>query len=265
MRASGSFSDRQLWLSSVLQLIQTAGPDVVLVAGASQRTDDGQDAIADLIFSNVALPASIAAELVKRSGKMLIVFGTSWQMADSNSYRPFNLYAATKQAAEDVLTHYALQGLRIASIRLFDTYGEDDDRSKLLNHLIAASLSGQKIDVTLGEQEIDLVQIDDVAEGVLLVLNELQNHDPTSGVSVYGLGTGHPGTVRDLITQLEQQTGRRINAKFGGRPYRDREVMKTWKNFRIPAGWRPSRSLSRVLAKIANGSVQKDNAAKPLE
>src|SRR5262245_16643818 len=85
MSATSSSWDRQLWLSSVLQLMQTVRPDVVLIAGASQRTDDGQEALDDLIASNVGLPASIAAELVKTSAKMLVVFGSSWQVADSNS------------------------------------------------------------------------------------------------------------------------------------------------------------------------------------
>jgi CDP-3, 6-dideoxy-D-glycero-L-glycero-4-hexulose-4-reductase len=242
-------SDVDTWQRRVLDEMLRFGPDVVLITGASQEMGDDTKSIHSLIASNCVFPCLIAEQLLKHLPRTsLVVFGSSWQFADSEDYRPFNLYAASKQAGQDLLLHYALRGLRILELITFDTYGEGDTRQKLLNILVDSCMRGEVVGTTLGEQEIDLVHIDDICMGVEAALNDLKKWDPAHGILVLGLGSGSPILVKELISRVGRQTGKEMRAKLGERPYRPREIMKVYKNYRRPSGWTPERTEFQIRA-----------------
>jgi CDP-3, 6-dideoxy-D-glycero-L-glycero-4-hexulose-4-reductase len=204
---------------------------------------DDAKAIEALLASNCTLPCLVAHQLLAHAPtSTLVVFGTSWQFADSDSVRPFNLYAASKQAGQDLLSHYALRGLKIVDLIMFDTYGEDDSRRKLLKLLQDACMRGEEIGTTPGEQEIDLVHIDDVCAGIEAAIKEARAWDASQGILVLGLGSGKPIQVKELIARVGAQAGKALRANIGEREYRPREVMRAYRNYRRPAGWTPART-----------------------
>jgi CDP-3, 6-dideoxy-D-glycero-L-glycero-4-hexulose-4-reductase len=236
-------ADPGKWQDDVLEDMRRFAPDLVLIPGASQAMGDDAKAIHSLIASNCALPCRVAHHLLEYLPESkLVVFGSSWQFADSESYRPFNLYAASKQAGQDLLTHYALRGLKILQLIMFDTYGEDDTRRKLLKILQDACARDEEIGTTLGEQEIDLVHIDDVCAGIESAIGDLQNWEASQGILVRGLGSGKPIRVKELISRVGKKAGKEFRAKIGERPYRPREVMRVYKNYPRPTGWSPKKT-----------------------
>lgn len=235
--------DHGKWQEAVLNQMREFAPDVVLIPGASQAMADDASSLLELIAANCVLPCLVAQHMLEYCPKSkLVVFGTSWQFADFDSYRPFNLYAASKQAGQNLLEHYALRGLRILQLILFDTYAENDIRRKLLNILRDACIHDEEISTTFGEQEIDLVHIDDVCTGVELAIRDLETWDSAQGTLILGLGSGAPILVKELISRVAESTGKKLRANIGTRPYREREVMKTYKRFRRPTGWSPKRT-----------------------
>jgi CDP-3, 6-dideoxy-D-glycero-L-glycero-4-hexulose-4-reductase len=244
--------DFDTWQRRVLEEMLQFDPEVVLIPGASQEMGDDPKSINSLIASNCVLPCLIADQLLKHLPRTrLAVFGSSWQFADSESYRPFNLYAASKQAGQDLLTHYALRGLRIVQLIIFDTYGEDDTRQKLLNILLNACTREEDVCTSLGEQEIDLVHIDDICAGVEAALHDLNTWDPAHGILVLGLGSGSPILVKELISRAGQRAGKELRAKLGERPYRPREVMRAYRSYLWPTGWKPKRTEFQACADLS--------------
>lgn len=228
------------WQQAVMEDLCAFKPNVVLIPGASQNMGDDAAALHSLIASNCVLPCLVAQQLVTYAPQAkLVVFGTSWQFADSDSYRPFNLYAASKQAGQDLLEHFALRGLKVLQLIMFDTYGEGDTRRKLLKILQDACVRDEEIGTTPGEQEIDLVDIEDVCAGVEAAIRELDTWDASQGALVRGLGSGAPIRVKDLVTRVGAQAGKPLRAKVGERDYRPREVMKVYRDYRRPSGWSP--------------------------
>ena len=234
--------DPAKWQEDVLEDMRRFAPDVVLIPGASQAMGDDARAIHALIASNCALPCLVAHQLLEHFPESkLVVFGTSWQFADSDNFRPFNLYAASKQAGQDLLAHYALRGLKILQLIMFDTYGEDDTRRKLLKILQDACARDEEIGTTPGEQEIDLVHIDDVCAGIESAIHDIEYWDTSQGILVRGLGSGKPIRVKELISRVGKRAGKELRANIGERPYRPREVMQAYRNYRRPTGWVPKR------------------------
>jgi nucleoside-diphosphate-sugar epimerase len=232
--------DPARWQDAVMEDMRAFTPDVVLIPGASQVMGDDAAALHSLLASNCVLPCLVAQELLTHAPQAkLVVFGTSWQFADSDRYRPFNLYAASKQAGQDLLEHFALRGLKVLQLIMFDTYGKGDTRRKLLKILQEACANNEEIDTTPGEQDIDLVHIDDVCAGVEAAIRELDTWQTSQGVLIRGLGSGEPIRVKDLISRVGAQAGKPLRARIGERDYRPREVMKVYRNYRRPVGWSP--------------------------
>jgi nucleoside-diphosphate-sugar epimerase len=162
-----------------------------------------------------------------------------------------SLYAATKQAFEALLDFYIdAHGFRAITLKLFDTYGPRDPRPKLLSLLATAAATGVALDLSAGEQLIDLVYIDDVVEAFVLAGQRLLSG--ASGASeTYAVSSGSPVPLRQLVAQYAAVTGAQLNLRWGARPYRAREVMVPWNTGAALPGWAPTVSLEEGFRRVA--------------
>jgi nucleoside-diphosphate-sugar epimerase len=205
-------------------IVTQARPDVVFHLASLYLAEHRPEQIGALVESNILFPTLLAEAMVASGVNRIINTGTAWQHFGGDSYLPVNLYAATKQAAEDLLLYYAdAKGLSLVTLRLFDTYGEGDKRRKLIQILVDAARSGDPIAMSPGEQVVDMTHVDDVVSAFVLTAERLMT-EPGQLREVRHV-SGERQRVRDLAALVERVLGRTISADFGGRPYRAREVM----------------------------------------
>lgn len=210
--------------------------DVVIHTSAAMDAGDDENAVRNLERSNILFPSLLLSAMKKRGIRYFINTGTGWQNADSPAYRPFNLYAATKQAFETILAHFVEDGLQAVTLRLFDTYGPNDPRTKILRLFDRSTAT--PTDFSGGEQQIDLVHIDDVCRAYAMAAELLLS----GGVSSHGVFTvsgGHPITLRELAALFERVRNVRCLIDWGRKPYRPREIMKPTYAFESVPGWKP--------------------------
>lgn len=200
-----------------------------------------------LVESNILFGARLL-EAMKQSGvTKLVNTGTSWQHFEDEQSNPVNLYAATKTAFQALIDFYSSAGfLQCVTLKLFDTYGPNDPRTKLVHLLMKAAKTGENLALSPGEQKIDLVHIRDVTEAYivaakLLISGSIQKHES------FVISSGHPLSVKDLVDRLQGAIGAQINASFGERPYREREVMVPYSSGTPLPGWQPRLSLDEGL------------------
>lgn len=233
------------FLEMFREALTSGNPDVVINAGASQRGNDDPESLRDLVDSNVYLPSALASLIRTCSpATCLITFGTSWQLSDSGSVEPFNAYAASKTASEAMLEHFALDGVRIASLRLYDTYGPGDKRKKIVNLIADALIQGTELPMSPGGQLIDLVYIDDVLEAVDAAIECLRSTQ--HGVHrVYSVRSGNPVTVLGLLETMKYVAGvdSAENIKPGVYAYRTRERFELQHRGECIEGWKPRTKL----------------------
>ena len=201
---------------------------------AQHRAED----IDALIGSNLLFSTQLVEAMVQHGVLQLVNTGTAWQHHQNRAYSPVNLYAATKQAFESVLAYYVeAQGLKVCTLALFDTYGPDDPRAKLVSLLWKTALGQTPLPMSPGEQLIDLVHIDDVMTAYSHAASLLPQQ--AEGHSRYGISSGQPVPLKALVQAFEQATGCTLPITWGGRPYRPREVMQPWTDFVQLPGWQP--------------------------
>jgi nucleoside-diphosphate-sugar epimerase len=235
--------------SEVVQAVADFQPHVIFHLGSLFLAQHDATQIAPLISSNILFGTQLLEAMRLAGITTLVNAGTAWQNFEGDAYNPVNLYAATKQAFEDILLYYVeTADLKAITLRLFDTYGPSDTRPKLLALLIDALKSGEPMGMSPGDQLLDLTHVEDICSAFLHAANLLLNHDAPSH-DVYGVSCEERHTLRELVTLFEEIAGKKLPITFGARPYRDREVMEPWQGPQLP-GWHAKISLREGLRRL---------------
>ncbi len=242
-----------LTADGIVDCVAEARPDAVVHVAAASRGGETPRDVARMVEANVTLPALLLAAMRAAGVANFVNTGTSWQVCDGDAYSPFNLYAATKQACEDLLAGFCADGMRAITLRLFDVYGPHDRRGKLVDLIADAASSGQVLAMSPGEQVIDLLHVDDVAEAFLVAVRRLLS-GAVLGHEVYGV-SGERLSLRALAARLGGVLGRDPPIAWGGRAYRPREVMLPWSGFRPLPGWAPGIPLSDGLRQVVEAAA----------
>ncbi len=230
---------QEVFFEKLSNLLEKEDINNLFICGGSQSSSDKIDTLNELVQSNIFLPTAISS-LVRDISEdtKIIFFGSSWQLDEQSDFSPFNLYASSKQSAEDMLEHFALEGLKICSLRLYDTYGKNDSRPKIVNLIANAINKNEKLNMSEGKQLIDLVHINDVVDGVMHAVNILDKRKSKSLLR-FSIKSGSPIQVKDIVSIYEKILSRDLNHlfNFGFYPYRPRERFSLPVNDKIPDGW----------------------------
>jgi len=223
--------------NSMITIVKQSEPEVVFHLASLFLAQHTSDDIECLVQSNILFGAQLVEAMTLQGVTKLINTGTSWQHFQNEPYNPVCLYAATKQAFEDILKFYVeASGLKVITLKLFDTYGSDDPRPKLFALLRKVADEQTELAMSPGEQLIDLVYVDDVIEGYLLAAKRLISNK-VSIMEEYAISSGNPISLKRLVTVYGETIGKPLPIKWGGRPYLPREVMVPCNKGKILHRW----------------------------
>lgn len=212
--------------------------DVVFHLAAAVITNYTPRDIPVIIQSNIQFGTEILEAMRHSSTRLIVTTGTYWQNYKSDDYNPVDLYAASKEAFEKILQYYVdAHGIRTINLRLYDVYGEDDNRPKLWSHLRDIAGTNEVLNVSPGEQLLEVVHITDVCTAYESAYDLLAGNKNIKNI-VCGVCTGKQRTLKDLILLFERMIGKKIHVNFRGKPYKPREVMKPKANYAKLSNWK---------------------------
>jgi len=180
------------------------------------------------------------------------VYGGNTQMPFSEHHNidhPVSMYAATKKANELMAHTYShLFGLPTTGLRFFTVYGPWGRPDMALFLFTKAMLEGRAIDVfNHGQMVRDFTFIDDIAEGVVRVLDRPATADPgfdpaqpdparsNAPYRVFNIGNNNPVKLMDFIEAIEHALGRTATKNF--LPLQDGDVPATFADVSELAAW----------------------------
>lgn len=217
-----------------------------LFLAAHNPCDIGLLMHSNIQFGTELLEASKASDV-----KWFINTGTFWQNYKDASYSPVNLYAATKEAFTSIAKYYTeTSNMIFSTLKLCDTFGKDDTRNKIFNLWDKISKSGDRLEMSYGEQLIDISYIDDVVYAYELLIQHL--HSPNNYKfqnKTFAVTSNERISLRDLAKLFEEATSRKLNIIWGARDYREREVMVPWTKGDVVPGWEQRYSLHEAIKK----------------
>lgn len=232
-----------------MRIVSSVSPHVVIHVASMVVGEHKPSDVTGIIQSNILFGTQLLEAMARAGVTNFLNTGTYWEHFQSRDYSPVELYAASKFAFQNILQYYVeLQGINAITLKLFDAYGPNDPRSKLMNLLLRASDTKESIQMTKGEQKIDLIHVKDVAAAYVIAAERLCN-DLVEGHEIFGVGSGHRLSVKQVVELFENISGEKLNIEWGMRPYREREVMEPCRLETLP-GWDPRISLEEGLSSL---------------
>jgi nucleoside-diphosphate-sugar epimerase len=229
-------------------VVTVARPDVTFHFATHFVAEHTSADVGPMVDANVSFPSRLADALARiQPSARFVNAGTAWQHVDSAPYQPKNLYAATKQAFQDVLAHYQGSGeLRAVTVNLYDTYGPRDHRGKVVSALVKAMRSNSPLTMGSGVQILDLVHVRDAVSAFLRAADlAVDAESPYFAVS-----SGEPVTLRQLVDILADVAGAPVPVEWGVRADRAGDMITHWDAGPPLPGWSPSIDLRAGLAEL---------------
>lgn len=237
-------------LNDVPAVVRASRPELIVHLAARMTAGPEPDELTDLVRSNILLGTHLLEALHQSGGGGFINTGTFWQHAGGREYSPVNMYAATKQAFEAILQHYFSAGrIRAMTLVLYDVYGPADPRGRLISQLHEALRTGQRLSLSPGKQQLELVHVADATAAYVRAAELLEQSARFGDCRRFGVTSSAPRTLRNVVATYARVAGRSPAVQWGGRPYREREVMKPRRFRRLP-GWTPSLPLEEGLKQV---------------
>ena len=238
------------WLETVCKEIKRYSPEIIINCSASQMLDDDKKSIESLIYTNLYSQSFFVSEAKKLKNFIgFITFGSRWEYDENGNYKPNTFYAASKHASDYLLKYFADKKTTIVVLKIFDTYGINDKRSKILNLLLKNYKNNTKLKLSPGAQEIDYVNILDICELIKLVCRDIKKNK-INGFKKYTVSSNKPITLIKLTKILKKILKKDLDIEMGALKYRDNESMKTLKKIFNYKSWKPKSNLTKDLKKI---------------
>lgn len=204
-----------------------------------------------LIDSNIKYGTYLLELCRKHDVKWFINTGTFWQNYQNEKYNPVNLYAATKEAFQNIARYYTeTSNLIFTTIKLNDTFGPNDTRNKIFNLWSKIGRTGEILDMSLGEQIIDISYIEDVLNAYTILIAYLNSSKKKQFRNEEFIVTNNEKiTLNDLSKVFEEVANIKLNINWSGRKYRNREVINPYNKGKIIPGWRQKYTLKEAIFK----------------
>jgi nucleoside-diphosphate-sugar epimerase len=209
----------------VLEAIQEIQPRSVFHLATHFVGVHAPNDIDDLIAANVTFGTTVAEGSAQIDAKFIYV-GSAWQRFEGRR-TPVSLYAATKNAFEEVLRYYVdVRGLTSSEAFLFDTYGPGDSRGKLVSRLLSLAQSGGSLSLGSPTKLLNLSYVTDVVEGLVW----LEEADCRSD---WVIRQANPLSLEDLVDAVQRVSGRSLEISWNPEFDRPREMRTDWQFGRV--------------------------------
>ena len=209
----------------VTAIVREFRPDVIFHLATHFVAVHGESDVSKLIDGNFSFGVAIA-EGAADAGATLVYTKSAWQRYEGHK-RSMTLYAAIKESFTSVLDYYIQKRhLTVQEVFLFDTYGPNDTRGKIVNLLLDHAASGQTLMIGSPQKMVNLMHVHDVVRGLLLLSKGEVRRD-------WVLRAPKSISIADLTKVVEGVSGLRVPLIRNPQLDRDHEMWSDW-DFGVP-------------------------------
>lgn len=199
--------------------------DIVLHMATLFNTKcDAQNAL-KIIETNILLTTLLLEAISHTDCTHFINIGTfSEYLYGAGEYFPNNLYSASKIAVRPIIQYYQTQSTwKWINIIMYSPYGKKNEHKKVLDYMIDAMDTPYPIKFSKGEQILDFIHVNDIADFFLTLLNK--RAILINNFYEFHLGTGEGHSIKKIAHLMEIIFGKKIKAQWGGMDYRKFDTM----------------------------------------
>jgi nucleoside-diphosphate-sugar epimerase len=231
-------------------------PVILNIAGYFISKHEADD-IENLIAGNLHFAINIFEALKISKHKRIVNIGTSWEYSGTGEHLPANLYAHLKAANSRILDWYSKEySLKAINIKLNDTYGKEDNRSKLMPLLKQNWQAGTTMHLRASSQMINLLHIVDVLEG-LLKAAQITEHMSHGTCQTYFLKARETVSIEELISLINKNVSKEIDVTYEDVGVKSASLKTVWDKAPQPPSWSPRIDLAQGIKEYFTQNVNR--------
>ncbi len=204
-------------------------PEIVFHLATITTPRNDTDIIKPMLLANIEFGVLLLDALSKCNNLHLFVNTGSFAeyRFGPSEFDSAYLYSTTKTAFRAFVDYYAkLVGFKYLTAVPYSVYGGKMTVKRIMDYIYESMESEVSVDMTAGEQVLDFIHVDDIAGFFTYVVKNHQLFYSLEGNGhEFHLGTGRGTTLREIASIMEKLSGKRCNINWGGRSYRERDIM----------------------------------------
>lgn len=205
--------------------IKKVNPNIVLHLAAYFTGRHDIESINCIIDSNIKFTTILLEAISQTDCEHFINTGTFSEFYyGAGEYAPNNLYSASKTSERSIIRYYqTISKWNWINVVVYSPYGRLNSNKKVLDYMVDSFKSDVPIDFTKGEQVLDFIHVDDMADFFFNLISQLYNLNEKFYEFHLGSGIGH--SIREVSIIMEKIWGAKMNANWGGREYTAQDIM----------------------------------------
>jgi CDP-paratose synthetase len=213
------------------------------------------ESVKSIVDTNILFTTQLLEAVMHTDCSYFVNIGTFTEFLNgAGVYMPNNLYSASKTAVRPIIKFYQTQSKwKWVNVIVYSPYGRYNSQKKVIDYMLDAMDASTPVAFSKGEQVLDFIHVDDMADFFVTLLNNLQVIQ--RDYEEFHLGTGEGHSIREVASVMERVFGKKINAIWGGLSYRTLDVMHAVapvsKNISM-LGWRSRLSLEEGIKILKN-------------
>lgn len=239
---SGADIERINWVQTadVPRFISEEIPDIVVHLATNYKKTHQLEDIPDLIRSNIEFGALLLESI--DTTKTRLIYTSSFFQFLHGEVNPSSFYAVTKANFSEFVDFYrASRNLTATEVVLYDTYGADDTRGKLIPTLISSIRNNTSAKLGSSKQPINLTHVDDICSGLLSIV------EATPKQITVTLRSPEIVTVGEIVVILNSLTSNKLSVEFLDQALVNQLPILAG-DWATPDDWTPKVSLAAGLA-----------------
>ncbi|EKD89902.1 MAG: NAD-dependent epimerase/dehydratase [uncultured bacterium] len=200
------------------------------------KSDESWQDAQEINEVNITYPSILLMMADQYKTKAFINTGTCFEynlsnnpLSETDFINPYNYYASTKVAFEDIFKFYILHGKILGlTLKLSYPYGEMDNK-KVIPLIIKSIITNTPLELTYGEQKLGFTYVEDIIDAYLQAINFIAK-DKLKSYEVFNIGANNTYQLKEIVGHLEKISGKKSLISFS-KPYPPNEIMHISCNF----------------------------------
>lgn len=231
-------------IGSILESLRRANPAQVIHLAANYVRQHVSSDVARLVEANITFGALLLEGMREQGCPRLIHAASAFQHSATIEGGPRNLYAATKNAFEEILDYYESSGaIETVRLALCDVYGEDDPRPRFLNAAVAAAVHGSTLRVPYHDPYLLPIHIQDAVGAFETALSV------GSAGQTFWVGPEAAVSLSDIVALVSRLAGSAVRIERVDLPALPGDTLAQVPQATLP-GWSPSVSLESGIQRV---------------
>ena len=219
--------------------------DVIIHCGTHYVKNHNVSDINKLTLANIEFGVILLENLKSMGVKKFINFSTVWQNYNGKQDIAYNLYSAFKLSYSKILDYYIgkFSFIRFYNLFISDTYGENDNRSKIINLIKQNIRNKKKIRIVSKKLSMNLLNVKDIVSAVKIIVDK--NVKPGK----YNITNNKNIKIYNLIKKIKKVKKIKNLIKFENKSFKNDRIFYYKK---LP-GWQPRYSSFKDLIRFVLG------------